>query len=70
METEPTERTIMEGFPKSKRELIELAKTRELTGTEEQDLRIWENLEDVDFEDMRFDEFEDIFEDRDPAEFL
>ena len=60
----------MEGFPKSKRELIELAKTRELTGTEEQDLRIWENLEDVDFEDMRFDEFEDIFEDRDPAEFL
>ena len=57
-------------FPESKRKLLEISETQELTGEQEQSLRIWENLEDVDFEDMTFSEFEDLFEDRDPFEFL
>lgn len=38
----------------------------------EQDERILENLRDVgyDFRGMSYDEFQDLFEDRDPAEFL
>jgi hypothetical protein len=57
-------------FPPSKSTLESIAETRDLTGSEEQSLRIWENLEDVDFEDLSLEEFEDLFEDRDPFEFL
>lgn len=39
-------------------------------GEKDQDERIRENLADLDFEDMSFEEFEDMFEDRDPTEFL
>ena len=57
-------------WPKSVAELREIENTRDLTGTEAQDLRIRENMEDIDWEDMTFEEFEDMFEDRDPTEFL
>ena len=39
-------------------------------GKKDQDNRILENLRDADFSTMTFSEMEDIFEDRDPAEFL
>lgn len=41
-------------------------------GEVEQDDRIKENLASVghDFRGMRYDEFQDLFEDRDPVEFL
>ncbi len=35
-----------------------------------QDERIRENLRGADFENMTFEDFEDMFEDRDPCEFL
>jgi hypothetical protein len=57
-------------FPPSKRQLLAIAEERPLNGSEEQSLRIWENLEDADFEEMSFSELEDLFEDRDPFEFL
>ena len=57
-------------WPKSAEELREIENTRDLTGTESQDLRIRENMQDIDWDDMTFEEFEDMFEDRDPTEFL
>lgn len=41
-------------------------------GEKEQDERIKENLREVngDFTGMSYDEFQDLFEDRDPFEFL
>lgn len=35
-----------------------------------QDERIRENMKDIDWDSMTIDDFEDIFEDRDPMEFL
>ena len=40
------------------------------SGWDEQTERIKENLEGVDFEKIGFFEFDDLFEDRDPFEFL
>ena len=39
-------------------------------GEREQNERIRENLKYADWEDMDFQELEDMFEDRDPIEFL
>lgn len=39
-------------------------------GEKDQDERIRENLADLDPDDMSFEDFEDAFEDRDPAEFI
>ena len=50
-----------------------VAETRPLTGKEEQDLRILQNIQDdLDYalESGDFQAFEDIFEDRDPFEFI
>ena len=41
-----------------------------MTGKEEQAARIREALAEADFSEMDFFEFEDIFEDADPLEFL
>jgi hypothetical protein len=37
---------------------------------DEQSNRIAENLADVDWDDVSFSDLEDLFEDRDPCEFL
>lgn len=37
---------------------------------DEQAQRIRENMADIDWETVSFDELDDLFEDRDPAEFL
>jgi len=50
-----------------------VSETRPLTGKEEQDLRILQNMQDdMDYalETGDFQMFEDIFEDRDPFEFI
>jgi len=39
-------------------------------GEKEQNERIRENLFYADWDEMTFDEFEEMFEDRDPTEFL
>jgi hypothetical protein len=41
-------------------------------GKSEQDERIEQNLDDVnyDFRGMNYDQFQDLFEDRDPFEFI
>jgi hypothetical protein len=39
-------------------------------GEREQNERIQENMTDVDWENLSLDEFEEMFEDRDPMEFL
>ena len=39
-------------------------------GEKDQDARIRENLQYADFDEMDFEDFEDMFEDRDPIEFL
>jgi hypothetical protein len=41
-----------------------------MSNQDEQAERIKENLRDADFSEMTFSEMEDIFEDRDIAEFL
>ena len=39
-------------------------------GWDEQTERIQENMQGIDWENISFDELDEIFEDRDPAEFL
>lgn len=42
----------------------------ELSGKEQQDERIRENMRGMDLNTMTLEDFEDMFEDRDPMEFL
>lgn len=41
-----------------------------IEANDEQSNRIAENLADVDWDDVSFSDLEDLFEDRDPCEFL